>query len=136
MKYEANGDINERDPRTSSLKFMYSVPNNKTKEDQEEEEEVEGKKIPSQYLGNPEVLHHLLLTCFGLDIGQEDEMVLAFKSKLEGKMMKQSQQNVRDPEVEIEPVPKVDPPLRSLHQSKSSPNPLVPQVQCARCGDW
>jgi sulfur relay (sulfurtransferase) DsrC/TusE family protein len=51
MLYEVNGDISQRDPRTSSLKFMYSQPSNKSKEDQEEEEQGKTKNN-SQYLGH------------------------------------------------------------------------------------
>lgn len=53
LKYEINGDIKERDPRNTSLKFMYEQPKNKNKEIKEEiiEEIEENKKKITQYLG-------------------------------------------------------------------------------------
>lgn len=51
MLYEVHGDIGQRDPRTSSLRFMYSQPSNKAKEDQEEENELSKVRNNSQYLG-------------------------------------------------------------------------------------
>jgi hypothetical protein len=60
-------------------------------------------------------------------------MVLAFKSKLEGKKSR-NQQKTHDPEAES--ALKVDSSTRSNRSSKSSYNPSLPQVQCSRCGDW
>lgn len=48
QQYEKMGDISARDPRTSSLQFMYAQPKKKKGD---EEEPSAAITIPSQYLG-------------------------------------------------------------------------------------
>ena len=81
--------------------------------------------------GCPPSIHCLL--SHGIEIGQEDAMVLAFKSKLEGKKSRKQQ---KTQELEVESESQVDPPPQSHPSPGPSYNPSLPQVQCSRCGDW
>lgn len=66
--YEKHGDIAERDPRQSSLKFMYSAPKSK-----DNKEDSDLREQPKQ-----------------LRLGEDDELVTAFKNRLKNPHSSQS----------------------------------------------